>query len=152
MRTHRFGQRHPLQVATLESNGLQTVSIGQGVCSLGNDGPVIEDSGDVVRGRPNHLDTTFHGLSVWVGPREGGEKGVMHIDDLFCSSCSEPARGILLLIRETVRASSENEPLRCWLQPQRGEMEFLPQNTRWPIGVGGHPDNLKIQVDRAMRL
>ena len=78
VRTHGLGQSNPLEVTTLESDGFQTVSIGQIVGALGNDGAVIKGTGDVVGGRANHFDAAFHRLSVRIGSREGGKKSDAH--------------------------------------------------------------------------
>src|SRR4029450_4795716 len=76
-----LGQGYFFLVATLADQVFDTVPVGEPHHALIDDGAFVQLFGHVVAGGADHLDPSGIGLVIGLAPNEGGQKGVMDVDD-----------------------------------------------------------------------
>src|SRR5918997_6294693 len=78
---HRAGEDAPLDLAPEADEILGGVAVGYVGDVLVDDGPRVEILRDVVGGRADRLHAPLVSPAVGVGPGEGGQEGVVDVDD-----------------------------------------------------------------------
>jgi len=86
------GEDHLFDVAALFYEVLDGVAVRDAFDALLDDGAVVEDFRDVVGGGADDFYAAVEGLLMGLGADEGGQEGMMDIDDLLGKLFDETGR------------------------------------------------------------
>jgi hypothetical protein len=114
---HGAGENYLFEVAAFADEIFYGVAVGDADYVLLDDGAVVEDFGDVVAGGANQFDPALEGLMVGARSDEGGQKGVVDVNDAMGMAVHE-------VVGQNLHIAGEHHEIRLVLVGQALDLRF----------------------------